>query len=163
MPFRERHLVLALLALAACDGQPVPPPSPAAIPDPLATVRSQAPHDALVCPPATCAAEADRPAPAYPATADDLLAAWTAALRDAPRTTIVATDPTRQLILAQQRSAVFGFPDTITVRVLPTESGATFAAYSVSELGWWDFGVNRSRLEAWQQAAEQRLKNSEAP
>ncbi len=163
MPFRERHLALALLALAACDGQPVPPPAPAAIPDPLGAVRSQAPHDALVCPPATCAAEADRPAPAYPATADDLLAAWTAALRDAPRTTIVATDPTRQLILAQQRSAVFGFLDTVTVRVLPTESGATFAAYSVERarlVGLRRQPLAARSLAAGSGAASQRCKGA---
>ncbi len=149
----------AMLIVAACDGgQPSGPVPAQAIPDPLTIARSRAPHDALVCPPATCTGEADGTSPTYTATPEQLLAAWTEAVQAAPRTTVLGTDPARLLLLAQQRSAVFGFIDTITIRVLPAGSGASFAAHSRSEFGWWDFGVNSSRLERWQHAAEQRLK-----
>ncbi len=148
-----------LLLLAACDGGDPGPVPPAAIPDPTAAERTSAPHDALVCPERACAAEPDRVAPVYAASPDALLAAWRAAVEAEPRTEVVAVDPARHLLLARQRSRVFGFVDTVSVRALPVGDGASsFAARSVSAIGWYDFGVNAVRLEAWQAAAEARLR-----
>jgi uncharacterized protein (DUF1499 family) len=48
--------------------------------------------------------------------------------------------------------------DTIAVRVLALPDGrSTFAAYSRSEKGYWDLGVNRRRLGDWAAAVERRL------
>jgi uncharacterized protein (DUF1499 family) len=149
----------AALLLAACDGRGGAPVPPAAIPDPTAAERTSAPHDALVCPERACAADPDRVAPVYPAGPDALLAAWRGAVEAEPRTEIVAVDPARRLLLARQRSRVFGFVDTVAVRALPVGDGASsFAARSVSETGWYDFGVNAARLKAWQAAAEVLLR-----
>ena len=49
-----------------------------------------------------------------------------------------------------QRSAMFRYPDLVTVRfvaVSPTRS--TLAIYSRSIYGRSDFGVNRRRIETW--------------
>jgi hypothetical protein len=47
----------------------------------------------------------------------------------------------------------------VTVRALPVGDGASsFAAFSASETGWYDFGANAARLEAWQAAAEVLLR-----
>jgi uncharacterized protein (DUF1499 family) len=152
-------MLLGGLALAACDGSGAGSGQPAAIPDLLTVERTSAPHDALVCPERACAAEPDRVAPIYPASPDALLAAWRAAIEAEPRTEIVAVDPGRHLLLARQRSRVFGFVDTVAVRALPVGDGASsFAARSVSETGWYDFGANAARLEAWQAAAEVLLR-----
>jgi uncharacterized protein (DUF1499 family) len=49
-----------------------------------------------------------------------------------------------------QRSAVFGFPDTIVVRFLDQPGGtSTVAIYSRSQLGQRDMGVNKARVERW--------------
>lgn len=154
---RPGAILAALLLLGGCDGSGQPAPQDM---DPLSVPRSQAPHDALVCPPGTCAAQADRPSPAYPVPPDELLAAWAAAVEAAPRTAILRHDPGQLLLLAQQRSAVLGFVDNVAVRVLPAGQGSTFAAYSRSELGWWDLGVNAARLQGWQRAAEERLREA---
>ena len=146
------------LALAACVGEKEPGSvAPGDIPDPTRAARAWGAHDALVCPPGACAAEADRPAPAYRADPAALFEAWRAAVEAAPRTTLVAADPARRLLMAQQKSPTVGFVDTVTVRVLPAEDGATFAAYSASEFGWRDFGVNAARLRDWQAEVERRL------
>jgi uncharacterized protein (DUF1499 family) len=49
-----------------------------------------------------------------------------------------------------QRSALFGFPDTIVVRYLDYPGGkSTLAIYSRSQLGHGDMGVNKARIERW--------------
>ncbi len=58
-----------------------------------------------------------------------------------------------------QRSALFGFPDYISVRFLPLEDGAksTLAVFSRSRLGQSDLGVNEKRVTAWLTGLETEL------
>ena len=49
-----------------------------------------------------------------------------------------------------QRSAVFHFPDIIIVQFLSfPDKHSSFAAYSRSKYGYYDFGVNRRRMVFW--------------
>lgn len=140
---------LALL-LAACGEIEPGSVAPADVPDPTTLERTGRPNDWLVCPEGACAAGADARPRTYPVPPERLLAAWRAVLADQPRATVVAEDASRFLLLAQDRTPVFRFVDTIAVRVLPAPGGgSTFAAHSRSELGYGDFGTNRRRLEAW--------------
>jgi uncharacterized protein (DUF1499 family) len=51
---------------------------------------------------------------------------------------------------AEQRSAVFGFVDRISTRVIALEPiRSTLVAYSRSQVGYWDLGANRRRLQLW--------------
>jgi uncharacterized protein (DUF1499 family) len=48
------------------------------------------------------------------------------------------------------RSGILHVPDTIDAKVIPRgESSATLALYARRQIGYWDFGVNRARLERW--------------
>ena len=48
------------------------------------------------------------------------------------------------------RSAVFGFPDLVTIQVLPHgASQSSLILWSRSVYGSSDFGVNRARVAAW--------------
>jgi uncharacterized protein (DUF1499 family) len=79
-----------------------------------------------------------------------LFAAWQAVVPAQPRVTVIAIDESRLLILAQDRTPLLRFVDTVTVRVLRHgATGSTFAAYSRSNLGLGDLGTNRRRLEGW--------------
>jgi uncharacterized protein (DUF1499 family) len=58
------------------------------------------------------------------------------------------------MITYVQRSRIIGFPDYITVKAVPMETGlpeagAGLIVYSRSRYGYGDFGVNRARVEAW--------------
>lgn len=44
------------------------------------------------------------------------------------------------------RSTVFRFPDDLSLKVLPTETGTQIAVYSRSRLAGFDHGVNRARV-----------------
>jgi uncharacterized protein (DUF1499 family) len=47
------------------------------------------------------------------------------------------------------RSALWGFPDYTSVRILPDGSGSTVAVFARARFGEGDLGVNRARVEAW--------------
>ena len=52
-------------------------------------------------------------------------------------------------ILFEERSAVFGFPDYIDIRMIEIDANtSTLAIYSRSKFGYYDFGVNERRVEA---------------
>jgi uncharacterized protein (DUF1499 family) len=162
MPSRLARLALALLALglAACIGEKAPGSVvPDAIPDPTTLARTGRPNDWLICPAAGCRAKPAAIARHYPVPPAELWEAWRAVVTQAPRATLIAEDQDRRLFLAQDRTPVLRFIDTIAVRVLPAgENGSSFAAYSRSELGYFDFGANRRRLERWVARVEARLK-----
>jgi uncharacterized protein (DUF1499 family) len=136
--------------LAACGAREPGSVAPADIPDPTTLARTGRPNDWLICRPSTCRAEAGSSAPTYAVPPERLLAAWRAVLAKQPRATMIAEDPSRLLVMAQDRTPLLRFVDTVTIRVLPAgDGGSTFAAYSRSEIGYGDLGTNRERLEAW--------------
>ena len=147
-------LLIALVLLAACGFGTAPDVERLAL-DPLTLERTGKPNDFLVCPADRCTAPADRVAPVLDVAALEQLHLWEEVVMMSDRTRILGLDETALTLHAEQRSRVFGFVDTIVVHVLPFDDGlpgtvsSTFAAYSRSELGFGDMGVNRDRLEAW--------------
>lgn len=154
---RRAWTTAACLLLGACGAVEPGSVAPADIPDPTTLARTGRPNDWLICPADACRAETSAPAPAYPVPPEQLLTAWQAVLAEQPRVTMIATDPARRLVMAQDRTRVMRFVDTVFVRVLPAPQGSTFAAYSRSEIGHSDFGTNRRRLEAWVGQLEAKL------
>jgi uncharacterized protein (DUF1499 family) len=128
------------------------------IPDPTTLERTGWPNDWLVCPAGACGTQPSATSPNYAVPPERLFAAWREVLAAQPRVTVIAIDETRLLLLAQDRTPLLGFVDTISIRVLPAaDAGSTFAAYSRSNLGLGDLGTNRRRLEEWIAALERRL------
>lgn len=142
-------LVLSVLSFAAALAEPL---------DPTSVARTGRPNDFLICPEGACAAAADRVAPMLTAPPEMVLAAWREVVAATPRTTVTALDEAHLTLLAEQRSALFAFVDRIAVRVLALPDGrSSYAAYSRSETGYWDLGVNRRRLIEWAAAVDRRL------
>jgi uncharacterized protein (DUF1499 family) len=146
-PHPSALLWLALLAL---------PVALAAAPtelDPTRVERTGRPNDRLVCPPGACLAPADAAAPTLELPPGELLERWRRVIRAQPRVTVLVDDAEGLRLVVQQESRLWGFQDTVAVRVLPQGPGrSSFAAYSRSETGYWDLGVNARRLEQWIQA-----------
>lgn len=135
------------------------PDYPDAPVDPLAMDRSSTDNDALYCPPETCD-NADQESAVFAVPPAQMYEAWLSVIGDAPRTSLIATDPERLLIHAEQRSAIFRFVDTILIRVEAFGEGSSYIALSRSELGQSDLGVNAERLLTWSQTLEKRLGGS---
>lgn len=95
-------------------------------------------------------ATVDETAPVFDVPAPALAKAWRTVIESAPRTTVLAVSDDGLQIEAEQKSAVFGFTDRISVQVLGLDADrSTFVAYSVALVGYWDMGVNRGRLRDW--------------
>ena len=113
--------------------------------------RPSSPNTWLVAPAAAPPAlSADAQAAAFNVPAEQLTAAWMEVIQRQPRTRVVAISDDRLQVEAEQCSALFGFVDKISFRAVPLGTDrATFIAYSRSQAGYWDFGVNRRRLNEW--------------
>ncbi len=109
-------------------------------------------------------AAVDETAPVFDVAAPVVAEAWRITIEAEPRTTILATSDDGLRMEAQQKSAVFGFVDRVSVEVVALEGGrSTFIAYSTSLVGYWDMGANRSRLHDWIATLEKTVKAAPAP
>ena len=111
-----------------------------------AILRPSSPNDAFACAPGTCAASADFASPVYPIDRTALLQTAEAVLLAEPRTAVAARDDALAQIVFVQRSAVFGFADTIRVQAEGTDGETSLIVHSRSNTGYYDFGVNRKRV-----------------
>jgi uncharacterized protein (DUF1499 family) len=135
--------MFALLALAACSADTTGV-------DFATLVRPSSPNSYLVCPQDRCAAAADEDGPIYAAGAAEVFERARTLLAAEPRTEVVKDQPEIFRLVLVQRSAVFRFPDTITLQIFPLpDGGSTLAMYSQSNYGHGDFGVNMDRVHAW--------------
>jgi len=94
----------------------------------------------------------DQAAPVYKMTPAELAAKINKVALARPRTRLLAGAPESGEMTYVTRSRFWGFPDFTSVRVLPSGSGASFAAFARARFGRSDLGVNRARLEAWLKA-----------
>jgi uncharacterized protein (DUF1499 family) len=142
--------IVVLSLLLGCGGVAPGSLAPADLPDPTTLARTGWPNDWLVCPAGMCAAEASAPAPVYAVAPGRLFQAWRDLLEAEPRVTIIGVDESRLLVMAQDRTPLLGFVDTVAIRILPAPDGAsTFAVYSRSNIGLGDLGTNRKRVDRW--------------
>jgi uncharacterized protein (DUF1499 family) len=51
------------------------------------------------------------------------------------------------------RSRIMGFPDAISIRLVPVGEGTRMEIFSRSRFGYSDMGVNAARVERWIAAA----------
>jgi uncharacterized protein (DUF1499 family) len=108
------------------------------------------PNQYLVCPPELCRAKAHQQSPLFEVPLDDLRAAWLRVISRQARVSLLSSDPGREQYEYQALTAVFHFPDAVTVRLLSAGEGkSTIAVYSRSHYGYGDLGVNRRRVRAW--------------
>ena len=96
--------------------------------------------------------------PVYEVTLEALREALVAVAASEPRTNLLRLEKEALQAEFEQRSKLFGFRDLILVSFIaqgPTRS--TMAIYSRSQLGLFDLGVNRRRVERWLGEIHSRL------
>jgi len=119
--------------------------------------RPNTPNTWLIGPPGFLPSP-DEAAPIFAVVPLTLRQAWKDVIESEPRTRIVAESDDALQIEAEQKTAVFGFVDKISVRILPLADGrSTLVAYSRSQVGYWDLGTNRRRLRGWLAALADRV------
>ncbi|TCP63246.1 uncharacterized protein (DUF1499 family) [Rhodovulum bhavnagarense] len=120
--------------------------------DPLTAVKPGSPNAALIRPQG-----GDAAAPVYPVTPQALAEALDEVALAEMRTRRIAGEADALWATYVQRSALWGFPDYISVKVFATNGGASYAAFSRARFGRSDLGVNARRLARWQAALDVRL------
>jgi len=109
-----------------------------------------APNAFLACPKGHCAVAEAAPSPVFALSADRLAAYWSEMMAGEPRLVQIAAEPEQRRSVWLQRSAVFRFPDLVTVEfVALAPDRSSLALYSRARYGGYDFGVNRQRVLHW--------------
>src|SRR5215831_6552444 len=104
----------------------------------------------VACPPGYCALKDAAASPVFNIPADRLEQYWNEIVDLESRLTPVETEPRHHGFVYIQRSAVFRFPDVITVELIAlAPDRSSLAIYSRSRYGRSDFGVNRRRVLRW--------------
>lgn len=124
--------------------------------------RSTSPNDGLACPPGICQAKADFDSPLFSGARNKLTDIALAVFKDQPRTELVGRDPALDQLVFVQRSKYLGFPDTIRIQGATIGTRVSVIIYSRSSYGYWDFGVNRARVQSWLKILVQAIKRDRA-
>lgn len=144
-------LLVGAMTLAGCSHPP-------ADVDLASLARDGRPSEVLACPAGHCAAHADITVPDYPVAVEPLAAAVREAVGALPRTTIVRDDPSRRRLVAVQRTAVLRFADTFWIEIVARgPASSSVVIYSRPNFGYYDFGVNRRRVETLLAAIADRV------
>jgi len=138
---------------AGALGLPTPPPM-----DMAAIARPATPNTALAAP-AGFSPAPDIVTPFFAVPPDRLFAAIKRVAAAAPRTFPAAEYDDRRQVHYVVRSAMWNFPDLVTVSVGGPDTGpSTLAIYSRSVYGHSDLGANRARVEAWLSALQAMIE-----
>jgi uncharacterized protein (DUF1499 family) len=117
----------------------------------IAKLRSPLPQPGfLACPTGYCRASEAIPSPIFEMSWAHLRDAWRRMIAAEPRLIAVAEDVRHRRSAYVAHTAVFGFPDVVTVEFVALGSDrSSIALYSRSRYGRYDFGKNRRRVERW--------------
>ncbi|WP_226925854.1 DUF1499 domain-containing protein [Meridianimarinicoccus sp. MJW13] len=141
---------LAMLVAAAMLYVRLAPSDPAVWHvDPLTVTRPQDKAHVLYRP-----GDGDQPGVVVAAAPDQALAALTEVALQTPRVRVLAESPDRVTFVA--RSALWGFPDYISVRAIREGEGTRLVLFSRQRFGRDDLGINAARVTAWMQALQSR-------
>ncbi|MBL4739748.1 MAG: DUF1499 domain-containing protein [Sneathiella sp.] len=111
---------------------------------------SSSPNQYLICPKNYCVAPINEEAPQFSISALELAQRWKKIIAHQPRISHVKVSKDGQQMDIVQRTEFIRYPDIITVRFISIDAAAsTLAIYSRSVYGKSDFGVNKTRIDAW--------------
>jgi hypothetical protein len=103
-------------------------------------------------------ADRDGVAPEFDVPVADLAAAFDFVARADDRVDVLAGSAESEYVTYVQRSALFAFPDYVSVRFVESgDGGSTVAIFSRSRFGKSDLGVNEKRVDRWVAATTRRL------
>ncbi len=155
----NRHVQAIVLAGSNVFGKKAmaKPPTPSAVPDSFFGMlrRSGKPNSWLIAP-AGFALAADGPSPVFDVPMTILKEAFTSVALANGRAKMLESSEHAMHIL--DTTAVMGFKDDVHIQFISiNERQSTLAAYSESQVGYWDFGKNRRRIEEWVRETQSRL------
>ena len=105
----------------------------------------------LACPRNFCnKATPNRIVHVYDVNAAQLTEFWQTVLKRQPRISVIKQDPATGYFQYNQSSSILFLPSEVTIQIVPvTDATATFAIYSRSQYGFYDFSSNANRVNEW--------------
>jgi len=151
--FKYFLTLFLLLTLTGCDAMKP-------IPFNFTTMqRSDKPNSYLVCPKNYCHTKVDADAPIFNVSVNELQKAWDHVIQSQPRMETLAANQTEHTFQYVQRSLILRFPDIINVALIPiNDKQSTLAIYSTAIYGYYDFDVNKKRLQNWLTELSNQMK-----
>ncbi len=124
--------------------------------DPLTAPTPSTPNSYRVAP---AGADIDRnaDAPVFSVPVSELAAAFDAVALGDDRVEVLAGSAADGFVTYIQRSALFAFPDYVSVRFVEVDGGSSLAVFSRSRYGKSDLGVNEKRVTKWLGQLEQAV------
>ncbi|MBK1668046.1 hypothetical protein CKO28_08350 [Rhodovibrio sodomensis] len=123
--------------------------------------RKRTPNSALALPAHSARDDAELESPVFSAAVEQLRDAVVSIAAREPRTHLLHLDREAMQAEFEQSSKLFRFPDTITVAFEPVDAThATLSIYSRARFGYYDFGVNRKRVQRWLDLLADKLAGS---
>jgi uncharacterized protein (DUF1499 family) len=114
------------------------------------------------CPPGYCTPSADMESPVFAMDRERLRGYWSEVMSVQTRVGLVAWDGRRHRATYIDHSAVFRFPDIVTVEFVALGEGKSSVAIdSRSRYGTGDMGVNRRRVIAWLTMLEEMMRGDQ--
>jgi uncharacterized protein (DUF1499 family) len=114
------------------------------------------------CPPGYCTPPGDIESPIFAMDWERLRGYWSELMAVQARIGLVAWDPQRHRATYLEHSAVFRFPDIVTVEFVAIGDGKSSVAIdSRSRYGKGDMGVNRRRVIAWLTTLETMMRDDQ--
>lgn len=83
------------------------------------------------------------------AQSPDVIAAVLSQIADDAGAKLIAGSPAEGHVSYVLRSALMGFPDVVSIRLLPEGAGTRVEIFSRSRYGYSDLGVNAARVAGW--------------
>jgi hypothetical protein len=104
----------------------------------------------LMCPKDYCSRTPEAESPVFDMDWERLRDLWSEMVAGQPRVKLVAGDGERRKITYIQHSALFRFPQIVTIEFVELPGGkSSFAIESRSRYGAFDFGGNKARIVSW--------------
>ena len=117
--------------------------------DPASAARTGKDNDYLIAPPGLTAATPDGEFAWRDIDARALLFLFDSIAMNSSGTRHLVMDDEGLTITYVHASAVFAFPDYISVRAVESDQGAALIIWSRSRFGYSDLGANKARVESW--------------
>ena len=116
--------------------------------------RTGHPNDWMACSRNICLGDLNTEIPIFAISKQKLIQLTKRLFIEKPRTKFIRFVPKLDQLIFVQRSKFLRFPDTVWIQFFELETGTSLIIYSRSNYGYYDFGVNRKRVNSWIKSLE---------
>lgn len=117
------------------------------------------PNHCLACPSQFCNIPPDIISPVYPVSAENLFNLFNQVIAKNTYANFTYSMPEQGQFGLMVRSVILGLPDDVAIQFIAlSDNTSSLAIYSQSRYLYYDFGLNRKRINSWFQALASKME-----